>query len=242
MVNVEGEEGGEADSGLDSNDDAPTEPHEAVVQLFETLIPQNIFKALAEDVLLSVMVISIVVGCLLKRDSPILRVVKEIEEMVLKIITFLIKLAPVGVFFLILPNMFRLDISEIGQNLGVLIGAGQYYTFASLMCQNLEIAQELPPVFFGNWLTRNSTGGNVHSPVHYFVNNLCRSGKGEPLYFFPAHLAGLDDCLGLCELGCYATSNYADGACTRCSDDCDQVHSTSWMSCQHGWVRESLVL
>jgi Na+/H+-dicarboxylate symporter len=35
----------------------------------------------------------------------------------------LIKLAPVGVFFLILSNLFKLDIADIGQNLGVLIGA-----------------------------------------------------------------------------------------------------------------------
>jgi hypothetical protein len=35
----------------------------------------------------------------------------------------LIKLAPVGVFFLILSNLFTLDIEDIGQNLGVLVGA-----------------------------------------------------------------------------------------------------------------------
>lgn len=131
MVAVESKKMEDEDHGLNTGDDVPREPHEAVVELFETLIPQNIFNALAEDVLLSVMVVSIIVGCLLKLDSPILRVVKEIEEMVLKIITFLIKLAPIGVFFLILPNMFRLDISEIGQNLGVLIGAGQCYSFPS---------------------------------------------------------------------------------------------------------------
>ena len=37
--------------------------------------------------------------------------------------TFLIKLAPIGVFFLILSNLFTLDIEDIGQNLGVLVGA-----------------------------------------------------------------------------------------------------------------------
>lgn len=91
MVPVQGEDAEAADPDLDTNEDTPEEPHEAVVLLFKTLIPQNIFGALAEDSLLSVMVISIVVGCLLKRDSPILRVVKEIEEMVIKIIVFLIK-------------------------------------------------------------------------------------------------------------------------------------------------------
>ncbi|KKY32674.1 putative excitatory amino acid transporter 2 [Diaporthe ampelina] len=118
MVPVQGEDREESEP-----DGEKVQPHEAVVLLFETLIPQNIFNALAEDTLLSVMVVSIIVGYLLKRDSPIFRVVKEIEEMVIRIIIFLIKLAPIGVFFLILPNMFKLDISEIGQNLGVLIGA-----------------------------------------------------------------------------------------------------------------------
>lgn len=143
----------EADPGLDTDDEnAPREPHQAVVLLFETLIPQNIFNALAEDTLLSVMVVSIIVGCLLKRDSPILRVVKEIEELVLKIIIFLIKLAPVGVFFLILPNMFRLDISIIGQNLGVLIGAalsGMFiHMFITLAIIFAVLVKENPYTFF----------------------------------------------------------------------------------------------
>lgn len=40
----------------------------------------------------------------------------------MRIITVLIHLAPIGVFFLIMPNLFRLDIAEIGMNLGILIG------------------------------------------------------------------------------------------------------------------------
>lgn len=154
MVPVTGAQREEADPGLvdDDDDKAPREPHEAVVILFETLIPQNIFNALAEDTLLSVMVVSIIVGCLLKRDSPILRVVKEIEELVLKVIIFLIKLAPVGVFFLILPNMFRLDISTIGQNLGVLIGAalsGMFiHMFITLAIIFAVLVKENPYTFF----------------------------------------------------------------------------------------------
>ncbi|KAK7704375.1 hypothetical protein SLS64_008562 [Diaporthe eres] len=147
MVPVQGEDREESDP-----DGEKVQPHEAVVILFETLIPQNIFNALAEDTLLSVMVVSIIVGYLLKRDSPILRVVKEIEEMVIKIIIFLIKLAPIGVFFLILPNMFQLDISEIGQNLGVLIGAalsGMFiHMFITLAIIFAVLVKENPYTFF----------------------------------------------------------------------------------------------
>ena len=97
--------------------------HDVIVQVFESFIPNNVASALANDELLAVLVSAIVVGCLIKGpDSSLLRAVKEIEKIVMKIITFLIKLAPIGVFFLILSNLFTLDIEDIGQNLGVLVG------------------------------------------------------------------------------------------------------------------------
>lgn len=97
--------------------------HDVVVQVFESFVPNNVASALANDELLAVLVSAIVVGCLIKGpDSSILRAVREIEKIVMKIITFLIKLAPIGVFFLILSNLFTLDIEDIGQNLGVLVG------------------------------------------------------------------------------------------------------------------------
>ncbi|KAM0710160.1 hypothetical protein Q7P35_002522 [Cladosporium inversicolor] len=97
--------------------------HDVVVQVFESFIPNNVAAALANDELLAVLVSAIVVGCLIKGpDSSLLRAVKEIEKIVMKIITFLIKLAPIGVFFLILSNLFTLNIEDIGQNLGVLVG------------------------------------------------------------------------------------------------------------------------
>jgi len=99
-------------------------PHDVVVQVFESFIPNNVVSAVANDELLAVLVSAIVVGCLIKGpDSSILRAVREVEKIVMWIITFLIKLAPIGVFFLILSNLFTLDIDDIGQNLGVLIGA-----------------------------------------------------------------------------------------------------------------------
>jgi Na+/H+-dicarboxylate symporter len=84
-------------------------PHDVVVQVFESFIPSNVASAVANDELLAVLVSAVVVGCLIRGpDSSLLRAVREIEKIVMKIITFLIKLAPVGVFFLILSNLFKL--------------------------------------------------------------------------------------------------------------------------------------
>ncbi|KAK4222668.1 Sodium:dicarboxylate symporter [Podospora fimiseda] len=115
--------------------------HEVVVQMFESFIPQNIVKSLADDGLLAVLVTSVVVGYLLKPNSRLIKVIEEIEEMITVVITFLIKAAPIGVFFLILPNLFRLKIEEIGQNLGVLIAA-------SIVGMLFHLFLVLPALFF----------------------------------------------------------------------------------------------
>jgi Na+/H+-dicarboxylate symporter len=119
-----------------------TDIADVVVQMFESLIPINVVNALATDSLLAVLVTSIVIGYLIDgRTSYILKAVVEVEQIVLKIITVLIKLAPIGVFFLILSNMFRLDVRDIGQNLGVLIGG-------SLVNLALHLFIVLPALFF----------------------------------------------------------------------------------------------
>ncbi|OAX80128.1 hypothetical protein ACJ72_05545 [Emergomyces africanus] len=100
--------------------------HDIVVELFETLVPDNIVAAFAEDILLGVLVVSIILGYMIRdpATSPILRVVREVEGLITVAITFLINMAPIGIFFLIMPNLFKLDIKEVGINLGMLIGAG----------------------------------------------------------------------------------------------------------------------
>ncbi|KAE8849761.1 hypothetical protein PTNB85_00177 [Pyrenophora teres f. teres] len=96
--------------------------HDVVVDMFYSLVPGNIVDALASDALLSVLITAIVLGYVIKPGGAIYRAVEEVEVIVLKVITVLIHLAPIGVFFLIMPNLFRLDIAEIGANLGILIG------------------------------------------------------------------------------------------------------------------------
>ncbi|CAI6334475.1 unnamed protein product [Periconia digitata] len=96
--------------------------HDVVVDMFESLIPANVVDALATDSLLAVLVTAVVIGYVIKPGGALMRAVEEVEAMIMRIITILIYLAPIGVFFLIMPNLFRLDIAEIGLNLGILIG------------------------------------------------------------------------------------------------------------------------
>lgn len=119
------------------------QPHDVVVTLFDTLIPQNIVGALATDELLAVLITSMIVGYLIRPDgdSAILRAVREVNDMITRVIIVLIKLAPIGVFFLILPNMFRLDLNDVGTNLGYLIGGA----ISSMMLHLLVL---LPIIFF----------------------------------------------------------------------------------------------
>jgi Na+/H+-dicarboxylate symporter len=119
-------------------------PHDIVVSVFESFIPNNVVAALAEDSLLAVLVTSIIVGLMIKgpeTKSPILRAVKEIEAIISVIIVWLIKVAPIGVFFLILSNLMTLDIEDIGVNLGVLIGGSITGMFIHLFIL-------LPAIFF----------------------------------------------------------------------------------------------
>ncbi|KAJ3950838.1 hypothetical protein N0V92_012772 [Colletotrichum tropicale] len=115
-----------------------------VTELFNSLIPANVVNALASDHLLAVLVSAVVVGYLIDdRDgrSSLMKACREIEAMILVIITFLISLAPIAIFFLILPNMFKLDINDIGVNLGILMGG-------SISSMFIHLFVVLPIIFF----------------------------------------------------------------------------------------------
>ncbi|KAF2721820.1 putative Sodium/dicarboxylate symporter [Polychaeton citri CBS 116435] len=117
-------------------------PHDIVVNVAYSFIPANVVAALADDSLLAVLVTAVIVGCLIQGpDSSLLRAIREIEKIVMTIITFLIKLAPIGVFFLILGNLMTLDIADIGLNLGILIGG-------SITGMFIHLFLVLPLLFF----------------------------------------------------------------------------------------------
>jgi Na+/H+-dicarboxylate symporter len=112
-----------------------------LVNIFDSFIPGNIFAALAENQLLAVLVTAVVVGGLLEPGSSIIKAVVEVERLITKVIIFLIKLAPIGVFFLILSNIIKLDPESIGKNLGILIGS-------SLVSMFIHLFVVLPLIYF----------------------------------------------------------------------------------------------
>lgn len=139
------EEAGAADPMTAEGTEPPekTPPYEIIVQIFENMVPDNIIDALASDErLLSVMVMALAVGYLLRPTSMFIKVTKEVEELIDSAIAFLIRVAPIGVFFLILPNLFVLPIRQIGLNVGVLIG-----TCLAGMCVHLFITSSLVFLF-----------------------------------------------------------------------------------------------
>lgn len=117
------------------------EPHTVVVTMFRSLVSDNIFRSLTESELLSILIIACVIGYLINPAGSIIKAVEEVEKLITKVITFLIKLAPIGVFFLILPNLLRLNIADIGQNLGVLIGS-------ALVGMVLHLGIIIPAIYF----------------------------------------------------------------------------------------------
>lgn len=129
-------------------------PHEVIVQVFESLVPENIVAALAADQrLLSVMVMAIAVGYLLRPTSVFVRVVQEVEELVALAAALLLRAAPAGVFFLVLPSLLAgPPFRDVGRNLGVLVGASlagmfvHLFVFVSLFY--LAVVRENPYAFW----------------------------------------------------------------------------------------------
>lgn len=160
---------------------------EVVVDMFDSLIPGNVVNALAEDSLLAVLITSIVVGYMIKGpDSSLLRAVKEVEAIITKIITVLIKLAPIGVFFLILSNLMKLDPEDIGKNLGILIGG-------TLTTMVIHLFVFIPLLWFiivrknpyAYWIKNSSAWvtawGSASSAATLPVTIKCARARGIPL-------------------------------------------------------------
>jgi len=117
-------------------------PHVVVKTLFQSFVTQNIFQSMAENELLAILITAVVIGYLIKdKNSYFFKLVLEIESMIMRVISALIKLAPIGVFFLVLSNLMKLSIADIGANLGMLI-AGTLGTMA------IHVFIVLPALFF----------------------------------------------------------------------------------------------
>lgn len=163
-----------------------TEIHDVVVEMFYSLVPSNIVDALATNSLLAVLVTSVVLGWVMNPRGKLIAAVQEVEIIVMKIITALIYLAPLGVFFLIMPNLMRLDISEIGLNLGILIGGTLaqmvFHLFIVLPAIFFAVTRQNPYTFwFKNskaWIT---AWGTASSAATMPVTMRCILERGVPV-------------------------------------------------------------
>lgn len=101
---------------------------EAVLNIFDQLVPKNLVADAAANRLVSVIVSSVLLGLLLPsckadgRRSTTLEVVDEVNEVVSKVIKFLILLSPVGVCSSVLAGSARFNLREMGTSVAALVG------------------------------------------------------------------------------------------------------------------------
>merc|ERR1712000_765451 len=109
----------------------------------------------------------------------------EVEAIISKIIAWLIKVAPIGVFFLILANLMSLDIEDIGVNLGVLIGGsvcGMFiHLFVILPILFFAFTRENP---YSYWIKNSpawtTAWGTASSAATLPVTMRCLDARGVP--------------------------------------------------------------
>ena len=103
-----------------------------VVNMFESFVPSNVVGSMATDQLLAVVVCGITIGLLIPKNptggaSVIIKFMEEVEAIVRKIISFVILIAPIGVFFLLFASLVIMNLGDIMMllaiNLAVQTGA-----------------------------------------------------------------------------------------------------------------------
>ena len=170
-----------------ASDGEDNPPHMVVKQMFQSFIPSNVVNALASDELLAVLITSCIIGYLIRdKNSIFLKLIVEIEQMIMKVITALIKMAPIGVFFLVLSNLMKLSIAEIGQNLGLLIagtlGTMAIHVFIILPLIFFAITRANPYAFWLKispaWIT---AWGSASSAATLPVTLRCANERGVPM-------------------------------------------------------------
>lgn len=132
---------------------------DTLLNIFDQLVPQNLVKDAANGYLLPVIVASIVVGILIKdkkndgRESATLEMVNELNDVVIKVVSMLMFITPLGVGSLVFASTSALNLSEIGRAVGIFMG---------VVCTGLLIHLLL---VYGSMLLFAR-----RNPVRYFVN------------------------------------------------------------------------
>mmetsp|Transcript_68865 Transcript_68865/g.212989 ORF Transcript_68865/g.212989 Transcript_68865/m.212989 type:complete len:456 (-) Transcript_68865:319-1686(-) len=102
---------------------------ETVVAAIENLVPKNLVGDAAAGNLLPVIIASIVFGLLVESkredgaESVTMRLINELNGIVVRVITFLMSVTPFGVGSLVFASAARLNFAEMGSNVGFLLAA-----------------------------------------------------------------------------------------------------------------------
>lgn len=102
---------------------------DTVLNIFDQLVPKNIVGDAAQNRLISVIMISILVGLLIPttradgQRSSALQLVDELNEVVNKVIKVLIFMSPAGVCSLVLAGSARFKVQDMGTAVIALVGA-----------------------------------------------------------------------------------------------------------------------
>jgi Na+/H+-dicarboxylate symporter len=105
-----------ADSGLTSS---PAGQAPSVAQWIVELVPQNVVKAAADGAMLPVILFAVIFGLALgqlveERRGAVLKVAEGVVEVMQRMVSWILQLAPIGVFALAVPLSARLGASFAG--------------------------------------------------------------------------------------------------------------------------------
>jgi len=91
----------------------------SVAQWFVELVPQNVIRAAADGAMLPVILFAVMFGLALgqvadERRAPVLKVAEGVVEVMQRMVTWILQLAPIGVFALAVPLSARFGASFAG--------------------------------------------------------------------------------------------------------------------------------
>lgn len=127
--------------GLDTSNasfDAGSAP--PLVEVFASIVPSNVVEAMATGDMLALIFFATLAGVAVlmvgKKAAPLVSMLELVNEVILNIVTIVMKFAPIGVFALLATSMAQMGASLIAQLLGyvlVLVGALFFHYFVTLM-------------------------------------------------------------------------------------------------------------
>jgi len=141
---------------------------ETVVGMLTNLVPANVVEDAATNNLLPVIISAVIFGLLVEStqedgsQSVVLRLVSELNGVVVKVITFLMSITPVGVASLVFGSAARLDVKVMGGSLGFLFAAtlsGLFlHAFVFFPAMVFLLARRNPITYFLNIVPALATG------------------------------------------------------------------------------------